>query len=1291
MASRFNKRNSLSILIIIFIIIFSTRLSLSQEIFVKSYNDAVGPYNPNVKSMTQDHDGVLWFAAYNGIMSYDGLEWKRHQPENCPGITTAKYIAVDQNNVIWIVSNRGFVNTFDGTKWEHKGNPNTIKEEEFAPVGISTIVDKNDQTILIIGTTWRGIFIYEDGEWNNYNKDTGLPTDSVKAVSSYKNNFIIATNSGIYGINEDGKEAIDLFSDIEFPDRYITSIVVEYKDNVEIKNSIVKRLWVSGRGWIGYIENNEFTLHAEIDYMLEDFGDADYIMQPDYAGGIIHGSYKQIYHIDRHKNIKYLESYNKELKMGANYAFMDQEYNIWICKYDGVYKIPSLAFSNYNTNIGLGEDVVASIVEDRKGTIIFGHNYGYTIYDGRKYEYKSLGYDVPGSQRLIRIIDMTIDDDNKLWLVPTIMGVVKIDKEDNRVDYNKPFGITNLVSTIVANYNGKIIVGAKNGVFEKRKDDKEFVPSIYSMHDGRYVRKIKEEWDGKLYIGYGSPYIGLYVFDNNELVMHANGILENELYTGIYDIHLSQDSTLLLGTAGGLATVIGDEIIPYNKDGLSINISVYSILEDGNGNYWFSTNKGVIFWDGVEKRYYDKTTGFAGNEVNRNAKLVDSKGRVWIGTDTGVSRYDEKYDFWEKRPKPIADIVSIVVGDMNYSPSEPVSVSYRDNTIAVRYRGISYIDEKKNKYKYWMEGASDHWSDEFKIVNQPLVFPNLKHGDYRFHLQVCNAHGKWSDIVTSEIITIRHPLWLSWWVILLFIASLVIIAYSIQRVILTRKYAGKLEIEVKRKTSELEEHKDHLEEVVDKRTNELSISNDSLKNEINNRQMIQEELEQNHTHLESIINNVDDAIVTVEKNGNIISANERYSQLFNIIGDRVTGSRITELIPVEELLNKAFDGQSVSQQSVKVLSSTSEELVINVKASPLNIRQDDVIDVMVVLHDMTKLTQLQSAIDSRESYRSIIGQNHAMLRIYDQIEDLSSTVVTVLITGDSGSGKELVAAALHNSSLRSKGSFIKLNCAALPENILESELFGHVKGAFTGAIKDRAGRFELARGGTLFLDEIGEISHNMQVKLLRVLETGEFERVGDSRTVKTDARIISATNKDLLRSMEKGEFRQDLYYRLNIINITLPSLKERSDDIPLLVNHFVNMFSDQNSQISFSQESMNMLINYSWPGNVRELRNSIERAIVMSKGDIIQPEHLPDSFRGIFQYNTSSLSTNQNQRVENLQNENRRIINAPAELTKALDSNSWNVSNTAKMLNVSRNTLYRKIKAFNLSRTIKSL
>jgi two-component system response regulator HydG len=318
---------------------------------------------------------------------------------------------------------------------------------------------------------------------------------------------------------------------------------------------------------------------------------------------------------------------------------------------------------------------------------------------------------------------------------------------------------------------------------------------------------------------------------------------------------------------------------------------------------------------------------------------------------------------------------------------------------------------------------------------------------------------------------------------------------------------------------------------------------------------------------------------------------------------------------------------------------------------------------------------LQSRVEISSEYSGIIGKDPKMQVIYKLIEDIAPTDATVLIEGESGTGKELVARAIHQQSPREDKPFVVINCSAYPETLLESELFGHEKGAFTGAIRQKSGRFEQAHGGTVFLDEIGEIPLSAQIKLLRVLQTQRFERVGSEKTLSVDVRILAATNKDLLQEVKRGSFREDVYYRLNVIPVHMPPLRERRNDIPLLAHHFLRRFAaEQGKEIKrLSADAMRALLDYSWPGNVRELENSIEHATVLAKGQQIQSSDLPPAFH------TATFLAPAG-RLQTMAEHEREL------LEQVLEECSWNKKEASRRLGISRNTLYVKLKKYDITR-----
>jgi len=314
--------------------------------------------------------------------------------------------------------------------------------------------------------------------------------------------------------------------------------------------------------------------------------------------------------------------------------------------------------------------------------------------------------------------------------------------------------------------------------------------------------------------------------------------------------------------------------------------------------------------------------------------------------------------------------------------------------------------------------------------------------------------------------------------------------------------------------------------------------------------------------------------------------------------------------------------------------------------------------------------RLKRELEKVQGLRTLVGQSPAMRKVLEMIEMVAPTKATVLIQGESGTGKELVADAIHRLSPRKNGPFVKVNCAAIPESLVESELFGHEKGAFTHAVKRSRGRFEMADGGTLLLDEIGEITPAVQAKLLRVLQDGTFQRVGGEGTLRVDVRVIATTNRDLWKAVQEGKFREDLYYRLQVVPIYIPPLRERKEDIPLLVQHFLKMYGEREGKegLTVSEKAMDILMDYDWPGNIRELENAVERAVILAKGKVLKPEN--------FFVGSMFREREPHGEATTLAEMERRLI------LRTLREEGGNRTRTAQRLGISVRTLRNKLRQY---------
>ncbi len=453
--------------------------------------------------------------------------------------------------------------------------------------------------------------------------------------------------------------------------------------------------------------------------------------------------------------------------------------------------------------------------------------------------------------------------------------------------------------------------------------------------------------------------------------------------------------------------------------------------------------------------------------------------------------------------------------------------------------------------------------------------------------------------------------------------------------------------------------------------------------------MLEKELS---TYWETVFNTIQDGLMIVDRNGTILSVNRAFETITGYCVEEIIGSPCTALrCDICDIARDEKGGHwcvLFKTGSLKMRRCTLERkdgsyIRVLKNASLLHDADGHVIGAVETLTDISEIVQkeyqiqaFQREIRAQDRFYGILGASAAMQRVFGLIASAEASDAPVIIFGESGTGKELVAEAVHKTGARKRKPFIKVSCAALNESLLESELFGHVKGAFTGAYKTRKGRFEAAQGGDIFLDEIGDLPLSTQVKLLRVLEENVIERVGENRPIEVDVRVISATNKNLKELVDKGLFREDLFFRINVIPITIPPLRERVEDIPLLAETFFRRIQLKSGKSikGISEAAMKNLMDYPWPGNVRELKSAFEYAFVSCQDSVIQPHHLPPNI----------LSTQHDIRQPALFPANRDAIKK-RKLLDALEQAEGNQSKAARILGVSRVTVWNQIKKFNLN------
>ncbi|MBC8318492.1 MAG: sigma 54-interacting transcriptional regulator [Desulfobulbaceae bacterium] len=438
----------------------------------------------------------------------------------------------------------------------------------------------------------------------------------------------------------------------------------------------------------------------------------------------------------------------------------------------------------------------------------------------------------------------------------------------------------------------------------------------------------------------------------------------------------------------------------------------------------------------------------------------------------------------------------------------------------------------------------------------------------------------------------------------------------------------------------------------------------------------------NQTFTESILESISDGVFTVDSSWRITSFNKAAEKITGIPRMKAIGRRCFEIFRSNMCgkdcaLQKTMETHNpVINRSASIINSQGEKIPISVSTALLRNRDNEVIGGAETFRDLSIVEKLRNTVAGRLKVGEMVTRSYSMIKILDVLPQIASSDSTVLIQGETGTGKELIARAIHNYSDRNEKPFIAINCGALPDSLLESELFGYKAGAFTGANKDKIGRFAMAEGGTLFLDEIAEISPALQVKLLRVLQERSYEPLGATKTVHSDVRVISACNGNLPDLIKEGQFRQDLFYRINVIKIQLPPLRQRKEDIPLLIEHFVNRFNDtqEKSIKGVNQETMALLMNHDFPGNIRELENIIEHAFVLCNGGYITTKCIPED-------------TRKQKYVEMKSQGMEKAVNAVESqaIMEALKRNNFNRTAAARELGIHKSTFFRKIKNLGIS------
>jgi transcriptional regulator with PAS, ATPase and Fis domain/ligand-binding sensor domain-containing protein len=957
----------------------------------------------------------------------------------------------------------------------------------------------------------------------------------------------------------------------------------------------------------------------------------------------------------------------RALNPGVIYAGLeDREGNLWVATNNaGLLCFKRTPVTAYGAAQGLSDDSFTAVVPDGAGGLWLGASQVFHYRDGKftplpvRAQGWALHQDRAGGLWVGEYGSLGRFKDGRLTRFPAFDGVPVLAFHEDRA--------------------GDLWIGTLSG------HGREKAGGLYRYRDGNFtayrtgeglvnndVHTIKEDRAGALWVGTGG---GVSRFKDGRFTNYtkAQGLAGDY----VRDIHETSDGTLWIATYGsGLSRFRDGRFFTFSTaQGLPDNFLSH-ILEDGRGNFWISSNRGVIrvnvrelneVADGrrraAECVVYGVLDGMKSSECNGGGQPAGARtpdGRLWFPTVRGVVAVDPQ----AINPiQPPVGIENVIADGQPSAVQDELVIPPGQGRLEVRYTALSFVAPQKVRFRYRLEGYDSEWVEAG--ARRVAYYTNLPPGRYRFRVIAANNDGVWNETGAALAVRLRPHFYQTGLFYSGCVALVGLLGWGGYRLRVRRlmRRTEELEATVAARTATVVEQNELLARANDglAKTNEqLNQTNADLA-EANSR------LDHANADLLATLDRLRLGVVIADAAGVISFVSEEARRLLGASAADAVGRRWVEVFPL-----RPADAAQL-QALVKTPPARRAKLPVELKADGVRRHwveievEDDPREAarkIFCFYDVTEIYDLRSLLDEEEQFLGLIGHSPAMQMIYRRIGDLAPAGTTVLIEGETGVGKELAARALHQAGPRRHQAFIAVNCASLTESMLASQLFGHRRGAFTGAAADHKGLFEEANKGTIFLDEISEIPLAMQAGLLRVLQEREILRLGESRPRRVDVRVLAATNRDLARAVAEGRFREDLFYRICVARISIPPLREHREDIPLLASAFLKQASAATGKDAreISREAMEMLLAYDWPGNVRELKSAVEVAVINCRGGLIQAGDLPPSVTG-----TALASA-----APNLASKQR--------LQQALEQVRGNRAAAARLLGVSRTTLYRWLK-----------
>lgn len=1207
---------------------------------VQEWTPRDGLPDGQVNAIVQTRDGYLWLGTYAGLVRFDGVRFDVFTVGSAPGVLNDRIQALREDE--------------QGTLW--------------------------------IGTEARGVFMFRDGAFAVPSWNTELPDLTVLSLA-------LAPDGALWVGTDGGAARVDVAAG------HATATYTA-RNGLPIGTGVTT-VFVArdGTAWLGVARHGLFRVDGErVQPEPIALGRPDWIsgIQEDADGALWVGTKLGLFRVQDGRATPFvLPGLMATLRVAAMAA--DPSGGLWIGTDAGLCHLGGATTACYGERFGWSADpVVFSIGVDREGNVWVGlgprgfyrvkrrtvgayvprrdglvpDSFGPLIGDGAGglwagslctglWHLRDGAFDqyLPAAGVPSYCIGALMrDPDGTLWLAGSAEGLIRI--REGRVTVFE--GAGRRINAIARDRDGVLWVGSNEAEALKRMmPDGRFV-SFRLPVPGAGVQFISARRAGGLWVGTAA---GLFAFEDGRV----------SISTGAHDLSSANvravieddDGTLWLATQGqGLLRIADGRLTRYTRaNGVGDQLSW--VLDDAHGHLWVSGGDGISRLSrddliavaegrspAVSAVSYDESDGASGRQMtggSQPAGWLAPDGKLWFSTLRGLTAIDPTAPF-STLPPPVI-ITGTVVDRAAPLAAELVTVPPGSHTVEVHYTGVNFSAPQKLHFQYRLDGYDPAWIDAG--TRRVAYYTDLPPGHYRFDVRARSDKGIWSDTIAGVAIYQAPFFYQTRWFQALALTLLVMAAAV--------AYRGRIR--------RIVEHATRLERTVAARTSELREANAQLADG-------HQQLQRAHEDAVSLLNQTLLGVCVVGGDGRVAFVNAVARQVLGYSDADPIDRPWQELLPLspeDRQRAEALLAQPAEQRTrlpVRFLSDEGREywMELDVRDAP-----SDPSRRLLYLHDVTELFDLQRLLGGTAQFQGLIGETTPMRLLYRQVRDLASSDATVIIEGETGTGKELVARGIHELSARKSRPFIAVNCAALTESILTSQLFGHRRGAFTGAVSDQVGLFEAANGGTLLLDEIGDVSPPVQASLLRVLQEREITRVGESRPRPIDVRVLAATHRDLQGEVAAGRFREDLFYRLRVMHVHVPALRERQQDIPVLVAWFLGQArsAGETQACEMSRAVMDLLQAHRWPGNVRELKSVVESAAFAAQGPVIEVTDLPGGFvEGVLHADASPLPSLDARLRDHVQ--------------LALERTRGNRAAAARLLGISRNTLYRRLRELRL-------